>query len=210
LLFAVLDGVGWASQLFGDLIEHWERRSTKALERMHPDKLDRAKLMSLVEKYGYDDIAAALRERGGLPDPEQAYLTGNVENIDDFSACQITKKEDWVDLYAKPYYFGCEADDRMNATAFGRTNPFGAKLNAIFSSDIGHFDVIDMRHPLPEAYELVEDGHITADDFRAFTFTNAASCGARRTRNSSRAPASPRKPPPCSPWRKPRPSPLAE
>ena len=140
---------------------------------MHPDKLDRAQLMSLVEKYGYSDIAAALRERGGLPDPEQAYLTGNVENIDDFSACKITRKEDWVDLYAKPYYFGCEADDRMNATAFGRNNPFGSKLNAIFSSDIGHFDVIDMRHPLPEAYELVEDGHITADDFRDFTFANA-------------------------------------
>jgi hypothetical protein len=34
-------GVGWASQLFGHLIEHWERRSAKALERMHPDKLDR-------------------------------------------------------------------------------------------------------------------------------------------------------------------------
>jgi len=61
----------------------------------------------------------------------------------------------------------------MNATAFGSSNPFGSKLNAIFSSDIGHFDVIDMRHPLPEAYELVEDGHITADDFRAFTFANA-------------------------------------
>jgi hypothetical protein len=174
LRFAFLEGgVGWASQLFGDLIEHWERRSAKALERMHPDKLDRAKLLSLVEKYGYDDIAAALRERGGLPDPEQAYLTGGIENIDDFSACKITRKEDWVDLYAKPYYFGCEADDRMNATAFGRTNPFGSKLNAIFSSDIGHFDVIDMRDPLPEAYELVEDGHITADDFRAFTFANA-------------------------------------
>jgi hypothetical protein len=25
--------------------------------------------MTLVEKYGYDDIAAAFRERGGLPDP---------------------------------------------------------------------------------------------------------------------------------------------
>jgi hypothetical protein len=130
-------------------------------------------MMSLVEKYGYDDIATALRERGGLPDPEQAYLTGNVEDIDDFSGCQITNKEDWVDLYAKPYYFGCEADDRMNVTAFGRSNRFGARLNAIFSSDIGHFDVIDMRHPLSEAYELVEDGHITADDFRAFTFANA-------------------------------------
>ena len=132
-----------------------------------------SKLMSLVEKYGYDDIAAALRERRGLPDPEQTYLTGNVEDIDDFSAREISRKEDWVDLYAKPYYFGCEADDRMNATAFGRNNPFGAKLNAIFSSDIGHFDVIDMRHPLPEAYELVEDGHITANDFRDFTFANA-------------------------------------
>src|SRR5436190_23297968 len=54
-----------------------------------------------------------------------------------------------------------------------RSNPFGSKLNAIFSSDIGHFDVIDMRHPLPEAYELVEDGHITADNFRDFTFANA-------------------------------------
>jgi hypothetical protein len=140
---------------------------------MHPGKLDRTKLMSLVEKYGYGDIVAALRERGGLPDPEQAYLTGNTDDIGDFSACKITKKEDWVELYAKPYYFGCEADDRMNATAFSRNNPLGAKPNGIFSSDIGHFDVIDMRHPLPEAYELIEDGHISANDFRAFTFTNA-------------------------------------
>jgi hypothetical protein len=38
---------------------------------MHPDKLDRAKLMSRVEKYGYSNIAAALRERGGLPDPSK-------------------------------------------------------------------------------------------------------------------------------------------
>jgi hypothetical protein len=47
------------------------------------------------------------------------------------------------------------------------------KANAIFSSDIGHFDVIDMRDPLPEAFELVEDGHIAADNFRDFTFANA-------------------------------------
>ena len=30
-----------------------------------------------------------------------------------------------------------------------------------------------MRHPLPEAYKLVGDGHITADNFRDFTFANA-------------------------------------
>ena len=60
----------------------------------------------------------------------------------------------------------------MNATAFSKGIPFGAQLNAIYSSDIGHFDVIDFRDPLPEAYELVEDGHITEDDFRSFVFAN--------------------------------------
>jgi hypothetical protein len=61
----------------------------------------------------------------------------------------------------------------MNAAAFSRGNPFGAQLNAIYSSDIGHFDVIDMRDPLPEAYELVEDGFLTEGNFRDFVFANA-------------------------------------
>src|SRR3989441_266637 len=173
LRFAFLEGgVGWAAQLFGDLIEHWERRNRKALEKMDPRTLDRGMLMSLAEKYGDPDVAAALQARDGWPDKD-ANLTGGVEDLDDFSACKITRKEDWVDLYAKPFYFGCEADDRMNGTAFSKNNPFGAKLNALYSSDIGHFDVIDMRDPLPEAYELVEDGVISEDNFRDFTFANA-------------------------------------
>jgi hypothetical protein len=62
----------------------------------------------------------------------------------------------------------------VNAWAFKRGgNPLGARLNAIFGSDIGHFDVPDMLEVLPEAYELVEDGLITAEDFRDFTFANA-------------------------------------
>src|SRR5947208_511762 len=173
LRFAFLEGgVGWAAQLFGDLIEHWERRNRKALEKMDPRTLDRGMLMSLAEKYGDPDVAAALQARDGWPDKD-ANLTGGVEDLDDFSACKITRKEDWVDLYAKPFYFGCEADDRMNGTAFSKNNPFGAKLNALYSSDIGHFDVIDMRDHLPEAYELVEDGVISDDNFRDFTFANA-------------------------------------
>src|SRR5438874_10865781 len=102
LNFAFLEGgVGWAAQLFGDLIEHWERRNAKALERMDPAKLDRKLLMDLVQKYGYDDMAEALRARGGYPNPE-AHLTGGREELDDFAACKITRKEDWLDLYAKP------------------------------------------------------------------------------------------------------------
>src|SRR5437016_5492465 len=173
LRFAFLEGgVGWACQLFGDLLEHWERRNARALERMDPRTLDRGLLMSLAEKYGDADTVAALQARDGWPDQDHD-LTGGVADLDDFSACRITRKEDWVDLYAKPFYFGCEADDRMNAAAFNPHNPFGATLNALYSSDIGHFDVIDMRDPLAEAHELVEDGVISADNFRDFTFGNA-------------------------------------
>jgi predicted TIM-barrel fold metal-dependent hydrolase len=172
--FAFLEGgVGWAAQLFADLIEHWERRGKDGLEYMHPSKLDRTLLTQLVDKYGYQDIAAELKRRDGWPAREEDEVDGGVPVHDDYAACQITRKEDWIDLFAKPFYFGCEADDRMNALAFGKLNPFSARLNAIFSSDVGHFDVPDMRMVLPEAYELVEDGLISADDFRDFTFANA-------------------------------------
>ena len=174
LNFAFLEGgVGWGAQLFGDLIEHWERRGAPALKRMHPDKLDRKLLLDLVEQHGYDDIAEVLKKQRRLAVDRGQHLTGNRDELDDFAACKFTRKEDWVELYAKPYYFGCEADDRMNATAFSKGIPFGAQLNAIYSSDIGHFDVIDFRDPLPEAYELVEDGHITEDNFRDFVFANS-------------------------------------
>ncbi|MGE5203437.1 MAG: amidohydrolase, partial [Acidobacteriota bacterium] len=152
---------------------HWETRGRAGIANMEPRKLDRALLKSLVEKYGYEDIAAELERRDGWPNLDVDELTGGIAVHDDFAACEIARKEDWSDLYVRPFYFGCEADDRMNVTAFGRSNPFGARINAIFSSDIGHFDVPDMLHPVPEAHELVEDGFITPEDFRDFTFANA-------------------------------------
>ena len=49
----------------------------------------------------------------------------------------------------------------MNASAFNTTiNPFGSKLKAVFSSDIGHWDVPDMTEVTEEAYELVDHGSI--------------------------------------------------
>jgi predicted TIM-barrel fold metal-dependent hydrolase len=174
LRFGFLEGgAGWGCQLFADLIEHWERRGKKGLEYMDPKKLDRALLRQLVDKYGYDDTAAELERRDGWPNKDEDELTGGVPVYDDYAACEITRKEDWIDLFVKPFYFGCEADDRMNAVAFSKVNPFGARINAIYSSDIGHFDVPDMLQVLPEAYELVEDGLMTADDFHDFTFGNA-------------------------------------
>ena len=124
LRFAFLEGgVGWGAQLFGDLMEHWERRNIKALENMKPEKLDRDLLMSYVEKYGYKEHRRGAAGARRVARSRAAYLTGGVDNLDDFAACKFTRKEDWVDLYAKPYYFGCEADDRMNATAFLQAQP---------------------------------------------------------------------------------------
>ncbi len=71
------------------------------------------------------------------------------------------------------FYFGCEADDPMVAWAFaGNVNPMGAQLKAMIGSDISHWDVVDMTEPVEEAYEMVEHGRITEDNFRDFTFVN--------------------------------------
>ena len=74
LRFGFLEGgVGWACQLFADLIEHWERRGAKGLAFMHPDKLDRPLLRQYVDKYGYGDIAAELDKRDGWPAREEEF-----------------------------------------------------------------------------------------------------------------------------------------
>ena len=81
--------------------------------------------------------------------------------LDDWSRCGIEKREDIRDLFVPNFYFGCEADDPINAMAFDtRKLPFGARLNAIFSSDIGHWDVPDMTEVTEEAHEMVEHGLI--------------------------------------------------
>jgi len=158
--------------LYADLIGHWEKRKQDALENTNPARLDRAGLLALAEKYGKPTVVEAVRRGEGLDDNGDG--TGGVEDLDDYSRCKITRKEDFNDLYVKRFYFGCEADDPINAWAFNRkANPLHARLNAFFSSDIGHFDVPDMTEVVPEAYELVEHGLLDDDDFRDFMFANA-------------------------------------
>ena len=174
LNFAFLEGgAGWGCQLFSDLTEHWERRNKAGIAYNDPMKLDRPLLKSLIDRYGYQEIAAEVARRDGWPNLEEDLLTGGDTVLDDFALCGIARKEDWVRLFSRPFYFGCEADDRMNAAAFSKANPFGARINAMFSTDNGHFDVQDMRKPVVEAWELAEEGLLTRDDFRDFAFANA-------------------------------------
>jgi predicted TIM-barrel fold metal-dependent hydrolase len=175
LNFAFLEGgVGWACMLYADLIGHWEKRNRQALEHTNPGRLDRPALLALVEKFGRERVIEAVRRGEGLEGDSNSTLTGGIEDPDDYFRCHIERKEDIRELFVPRFYFGCEADDPINAWAFDRrANPMGARLNAIFSSDIGHFDVPDMAAVVPEAYELVEHGLLTEADFRDFMFANA-------------------------------------
>jgi hypothetical protein len=93
---------------------------------------------------------------------------------DDFARAGITSVADIAARFADAFSFGAEADDPMTAWAFAReVNPSGAALRVFFGSDIGHWDVCDFRETLPEAYEQVEHGRLTPEDFRAFVFDNA-------------------------------------
>jgi len=174
LNFAFLEGgVGWAANLYNDLIEHWEKRNLKAMRaHLDPANLDHALLRALFEKHG-GKVAEGRLDRLGTNagqafDPEE-----DLEALDEWSAVKVEHARDLMDLFIPNFYFGCEADDRMTSVAFNtRLNHFGARLQPMFSSDIGHWDVPDITEVVLEAYELVEHGLLSEEDFRDFMFGN--------------------------------------
>ena len=179
LNFAFLEGgVGWACSLYSDLIGHWKKRNPKALEETNPANLDRALLAELGKRYGGKEVAAAFEKSQEVLENEAGAAMAGAqapEIRDDYGACGIERPQDIKDLFTRTFYFGCEADDPMNAWAFNaKVNPYGARLKTLFGSDIGHFDVPDMSEVLLEAHELVDEGLINQEDFREFVFTNPA------------------------------------
>jgi hypothetical protein len=166
-------GVASAAALYSGLVGHFEKRNIEAVQHYNPAHLDRRLLIELFGKYGSDAFRARLDQLEDglrfLSDPDEV-------NLDEFARSGVTSAEEIRDVFSERFYFGCEADDPLNALAFDtKRNPLGARLRAIFASDIGHWDVPDIREVLPEAWELVEHGHIDEADFRAFTYDNALS-----------------------------------
>ena len=165
-------GVAWAAQLYADLLGHYEKRNRDAVQMFDPAHFDLEQAGELFAEFATGPLLGYAHriEEGAKPlgDP-QASLYG----IDDFAESRITCPEDIVDIFTRQLGFGCEADDPMNALAFNnKMLPHGARLNAMFASDIGHWDVPDVRGVLPEAWELVEDGHLTEQNFAEFACGN--------------------------------------
>jgi len=182
LRFAMLEGgVGWACNLLTDLLGHWEKRHARAMEaNVRPTNLDTQMLAALFARYGgktYEDKMAELMGCLSLVTPfkslEELSAREDKATLDDFAAAGVTSAEDLRQQFAEHFYFGCEADDVITAWAFNQHG--NHRLKPLFSSDVGHFDVVDMNEVLEEAYELVEHGLISSEHFREFVFTNAAS-----------------------------------
>jgi predicted TIM-barrel fold metal-dependent hydrolase len=165
-------GVAWAAQLLAGILGHWDKRNIDAIQHNNPANLDTDLLRSLFEQHARGGVAERVDRLGEglamLSDPDELD-----QDIDMFAESLVTSADDIIELFATRFFYGCEADDPMNTLAFAsHLNPGGATLPAIFSSDVGHWDVRDMREVLPEAYELVGHGQIDEGQFRSFVFTN--------------------------------------
>ena len=174
LRFAFLEGgAGWATSLLCDLTGHWEKHNVEMVANYDPAALDHDLMRRLFREYGGDYRRGACRPRGRslaaiVGRSAGPRRSGRIRALRDHAARRTS-----ATCSCPKFFFGCEGDDRMTALAFEpRKNPFGARLGAIYGSDMGHFDLPDMRDAAAEAWELVEHGCISEEDFRDFVFTN--------------------------------------
>lgn len=172
-------GADWGANVLTHLIDRWEKRNRVAVQNYNPANADLELLESLFQRYGQDFIKGRKLDKNTLlldslgvsafphsRDP-------NDDEIDDFALAGIESPEDIKKQWADSFYFGSESDDRTVAVAFNeKLNPLGVKTKAIWSSDIGHWDVPDLTEPLAESWDLVEQGVISEEDFKALVFGN--------------------------------------
>jgi hypothetical protein len=165
LNFGFLEGgVAWAASLYADLVGHFEKRSGQAMRRLDPSHVDWDEFADLFARYG--------GEWAGMAPEPTTYPEQDLALLDEFEAVGIEAAEEIRALFVTPFFCGCEADDPMTVTAYNtKANPFGARFNAMFGSDISHWDVPVMADVLGEVYEMVEHGLFTETDLRDFVYT---------------------------------------
>jgi len=182
LNFAFLEGgAGWACDVFRGLDSRLKKRSGKALENYNPANIDQKLAEELLNRYGGRLAGrfaqAHLAEYNALA--PTISLDGinreQLDNVDEWKASGIRTREELMDVFSRQFYFGCEADDPTAGLAYqGMGTPRKTPLRAMFSSDLGHWDVVDMLAILPEAFELLDDGLLDERQFRQFMFSHTA------------------------------------
>jgi predicted TIM-barrel fold metal-dependent hydrolase len=178
LNFAFLEGgVNWALGLLSGLVGHWDKRNGNRIEMHNPKNTDLAQLTELIRKYALPRVAQVAATGFHEKCAHHSAMIGdwwtdNQHLLDEWKQSGVKSHDDLRAFFSR-FYFGCEGDDPTVSGAFRqKDNPLQVRFNAIFGSDVGHWDVPDPTHCLTEAYEFVEQGHITEEDFRDLTFTN--------------------------------------
>lgn len=165
-------GVGWAVTLYCALFERWHKRNLTVLENVNPANLRLEEYRELCRRYGGKFTEGRLDGPLILSELE-AGGGGTPAEWDEWQRCGVNHARDVYDRFVPHFFFGCEGDDRVTSWAFDNSrNPLGARLNAIFGSDLGHYDLMDMRDAAAEAYEGVELGIMSHRDFRDFVLVN--------------------------------------
>ncbi len=170
LRFLFLEGgAGWARSLLADLTSHWEKRSLAGLARdTDPRLADVDLFLHLYQEYG-----GTLRRPTSREELAQRWEPHPEDPTDSFAGLRITTMDELRQLFVERFYFGCEGDDPVMASAFdAKRNPGGVRLGAVFGSDIGHWDAPLMEEVLEEVYELLEAGLLDEADLRDFVFAN--------------------------------------
>ncbi len=181
LNFAFLEGgVGWACDLYAETVSVWRKRNPEAMARdLDPALLDKEVLLGLFAEHGHERVRAKMDDiREFFNQAEPVYRLArspSPSDLDDWALARIEREEDLRELFTSRFYFGSEGDSPLIPWAFNdRINPIGGRLRAVFGSDIGHWDVADMDQVLEESFEPVQNGLLSADDFKEFVFLNPA------------------------------------
>jgi hypothetical protein len=182
LRFGFLEsGVAWACQLYADTLEHYSLRNAAALEKhLNPTNLDLDRVRELWAAYSDPVWADKIDEL--LRSPWAGLLSGASEPI---PIARLAERDAGRDefgrmggaaelgaMFAENFFFGCESEDRTIAFAFD--NRLGFDFCPVLGSDIGHWDVAVMSEVMTDAYEMVEDGVLTPDQFKTFVYNNPA------------------------------------
>ncbi|OKH46229.1 amidohydrolase [Calothrix sp. HK-06] len=180
LRVAMLEGgADWGAHVYIHLVDRFSKRSLKGLQNYNPELTNADELFELFERYGKEitkghSLSKEELTKSVLGSSFTRHSRQPVgSELEDFGAAGIETIEDIRDRWVNNFFFGSESDDRTIAAAFNdKANPLNVKINAIYSSDVGHWDVPDLTAPLAESWDLVKEGVISEADFKSYVFAN--------------------------------------
>ncbi len=168
LNFAFMEcGVSWGVQLLCDLISRWEKRGGAASS---------CSILAGGPRRSGASCCCATEATPSPTPPCADAMRGQSDNppleVDDFRACGVSRPRT-----SSPSSTGSTSAARPTKPPSPGRSPrrqsLWCRATAVLGSDLGHWDVTDMRAVLPEAYELVENGQLSPDQFQAFACDNA-------------------------------------